>query len=187
MVNYRNLIEDQITSERFELADMQDMLKTAYYNADITKDDYEYLSDLLAEHYKPENALPNMATRMEAVEAQLLEVRKAVGLVKDEKWPLVTGEKFTSSADAKHTGDRVAMKKNGEATVRHYFCRLNDKYEKKGTLYTPLGNAASWQEVSLSATDEEIEAMVKAVRDKFPDFHGWVNYPGTSTNGSAEN
>lgn len=144
------------------------------------RDELRALADQICDHT---GELPPDEERLTNLEKRAAEHEHyfvLLGMMPDEEWPLVTGNRFESADQAKHTGDKVAMKLPEEQTVRHYVCKLNPKYEEKGTLFTPAGNAASWKEFPVDADESTISDWLVTWRAKFPDFHSWVNYPETA-------
>lgn len=149
-----------------------------YLDGHITAEQREELVAAAEETCMPDADLPGDGERIKALELRCAGIEDAMrrhGWIEDEAWPLVAGTRFASADQFRHTGDRVSMLLDGEETVRHYVCKLNDRYEEKGTSYTPLGNPGSWKEFALDATDADISAFLEGWRAKFPGFTGWAN------------
>ncbi len=149
-----------------------------YLDGHITAEQREELVAAAEETCMPDADLPGDGERIKALELRCAGIEGAMrrhGWIEDEAWPLVAGARFASADQFRHTGDRVSMLLDGEETVRHYVCKLNDRYEEKGTSYTPLGNPGSWKEFALDATDADISAFLEEWRAKFPGFAGWAN------------
>lgn len=173
-MNYVTYLKSYVIKEGVPYETAKEKIEVMYLDGNITREEHDELLELADQICSPYADLPENEIRITAVEQDLQTIKERLGMVSSELWPLVEGKKFTSSAEFRHTGDRVSMLLEGETQVRHYVCKLNDKWEEQGTAYTPLGNANSWKEFSLDATEEEIEEYITTWKSKFPEFEGWV-------------
>lgn len=173
-INYVNYLRNYVIKEDVPYEAAKEKIEVMYLDDNITLEEHDELLELADEVCSPYADLPENEVRISALEMDVRAIKERLGMISSDDWPLVEGARFSSAADFRHTGDRVSMLLDGELTVRHYVCKLNDKWEEQGTAYTPLGNAASWNEFSLDATEAEIEQYLATWKAKFPDFDGWV-------------
>lgn len=179
-MDYYAYITSNVIASANRLRDVVERIDMVYLDGHITETQREELVAAAEETCMPDADLPGDGERIKALELRCAGIEGAMrrhGWIEDEAWPLVTGTRFSSADQFRHTGDRVSMLLDGEETVRHYVCKLNDRYEEKGTSYTPLGNPGSWKEFALDAADAEISAFLEEWRAKFPGFTGWANKP----------
>lgn len=156
--------------------DAAEMIDVLLVRGRITAAQHSELMDYADTECKPDADLLPEIDRIKTLEARCAALEALCiehGWLTSEDWPLVGGDKFASSDEIRHTGDRVAMLLVGEETVRHYICKLNPSWEPKGTAYTPQGNAASWWDCT-GKTDAEITAYLTAWVAKYPDFTSWT-------------
>lgn len=172
-LNVGNL--EATVTEATKYSDVPSKLNTYLYYDQITPETCKEVAEYAQGRCAPESELPDDATRVANLEVRCAEydrLFKQLGVVDDPEWPLVAGDKFESADAFRRTGDKVAMKLDGENAVRRYVCKLNPAWEEKGTNYTPLGNAASWWECT-GKTEDEIAAYVAEWKSKFPGFTAW--------------
>ncbi len=174
-MDYVSYLRNYVIIEETPYEKAKEKIEVMYLDDCITLEEHDELLELAEQVCSPFADLPENEVRITNIEQDILVIKERLGMISSEIWPLVEGTRFTSSADFRHTGDRVSMLLEGENTVRHYVCKLNDRWEEQGTAYTPLGNANSWYEFSLDATEEEIEAYLTSWKARFPEFDGWVN------------
>ncbi len=175
-MDYAAYIEQYVLAEGFDYAAAVERIEVTYLDGNITLGDRDRLLALADERANPDSDLPDVTERIQGVEERCAALESILimhGWISSDTCPLVTGERFQSSDQKRHTGDRVSMLLEGEETIRRYICKLNPTWEPKGTVYTPLGNAGSWYEIT-GKTEEEITAYMAAWVNKFPDFDGWV-------------
>jgi len=173
-INYVNYLKTYVIRPETPFETAKEKVEVMYLDDNITLREHDELLSLAEEICSPYADLPENEVRITNIEQDLQAIKERLGMINSDIWPLVEGTRFASSADFKHTGDRVSMLLEGEDQVRHYVCKLNDKWEEQGTAYTPLGNANSWKEFDLDASEEEIESFLAAWKSKFPEFDGWV-------------
>ncbi len=175
-MDYAAYIEQYVLTEGFDYTAAVERIEVTYLDGNITLEERDRLFALADERASPYSDLPDVSERIQAVEercAALEGILITHGWMSSDACPLVTGECFQSADQKRHTGDRVSMLPEGEETVRSYICKLNPAWEPKGTVYTPLGNAGSWYEIT-GKTEEEITAYMTAWVNKFPNFDGWA-------------
>lgn len=175
-MDYAAYIEQYVLTDGFDYTAEVERIEVTYLDGNITLEERDRLLALADERASPDSDLPDVSERIQAVEercAALENILITHGWMSSDACPLVTGERFQSADQKRHTGDRVSMLLEGEETVRSYICKLNPAWEPKGTAYTPLGNAGSWYEIT-GKTEDEITTYMTAWVNKFPDFRDWM-------------
>ena len=173
-INYVNYLKTYVIKETVPYETVKEKIEVMYLDGNITLAEHDELMTLADQVCSPFADLPENEARITAIEQDLQTIKERLGMVSSELWPLVKVKKFTSSADFKHTGDRVSVLMEGETQVRHYVCKLTNNWEEQGTAYSPLGNLSPWKEFPLDASEEEISAFIEEWKAKYPDFTGWV-------------
>lgn len=175
-MDYKSYMEQYVLVDGFDYSAAEERIMVTYLDGKITLSERDQLLSLADKRANPDSVLPGVEERLAALENRIAGYEQMLilhGWTSAEDCPLVTGKRFLSADQKRHTGDRVSMLLDGEETVRTYICKLNPTWEEKGTAYTPLGNAGSWYEIT-GKTEETITEYLTSWVNKFPDFNRWV-------------
>ena len=133
-------LSNTIQSGDYELEDILNKMDALFVYGRITDDEYKALSDMARANAKADASIPDLETRMTALEERVAALEKASESAKT--WKAWT--KPTSKDQFASYGDGYSYDVDGDGTDEHYL--YIDK-DGKGAAYRPMLYPASWYKV----------------------------------------